>query len=526
MKTSTTMLAFVLILMQMHVFGAMESSLSPINSRTDTLNHTNNLRLSPKAETLETFNLASFKLPYIKYHSLDLIFYTSNESRSDSWKDTTGYKYNFSDIYSNITARANYSKSINSPTEQSLYSLTSGFFVYPYSETKKNIDNSQTNLTHHFSTGAHITGTSHNRYYISAPVFIELGSSLGVSQNRRLNKNIAKDSNENPFHENSSKANTTNIVANLEIGLGSGRIEEVTDAQLALFILKELKKENRLLREPNYEEIYKLAELMSQKRNQRFFDNRHKIIDQVKAIDSFLTSLGLSNQPDASYFTTIYDNWQFANNPSRSSGFRISGGAQLNYTFSQTINNIEFIIPIQDNEVNEYTNNLLNYGVWLKLVNEKPINHYWQRTIIADFNYIIRNYSYFSTNNQKYKWGQDNLELNLNASAGYYPSTRTYLNIGLECGSQLYNLNRFANLSNSEYDENSKHLQIYMGPTVVGYYYISPKVRFNIRGKLTYNFFNSNDFNLITPPPGLGFTYVKANIIGAYLFASLEYSLF
>lgn len=476
---------------------------------------------------VETFDLSKFKLPYLKYQNLILNFNTSNEGQADGWKDTTDYKYNYSNIYSYLSAGGSYYMYLNTPTEQSTYSLGANLYMYPYSGNKRTYDDESTDLSFNSSIYFQITGSSRNRFYISSPLFVEVGPSIGVYYSRNFYKNIDKDDEGNTIYEYKSRSNTPQINTSLEVGIGYGRIEEVTDAQMALFILKDLKKENRLTREPTHDEIYKFAELISQKRYQRFFDNRHRIIDEVKAIDSFLTSLGLSDQTDATYFTTIYDNWLYANNPNRASGFRVSGGPRLVFNTSQSKSSWELLEPTQNNDESKTKSSLIAYGAWVDLLDEKPINHYWQRTLQANVSYIFTNGYSTINDDPKNKRLQDNLELNLNASLGYYPTTRTYINFGLGGGLRINNMDKYSYPADTDYnDEQFRYVRIYAGPSVNGYYYFSPKLRLSFDGSLNYNFYNTDNFSLISPPFGFGFTYVKANRINAYFGASITYAIF
>ena len=476
---------------------------------------------------VETFDLSKFKLPYLKYQSLNLNFNTSNQIQGDSWKDTSDYNFNYSNIYSYLSLGGYYYMYLNTPNEQSIYSLGSDLYLYPYSGNKRIYDDKSTEQSYSTSINFHINGSSRNSFYISSPLFIEVGPSLGINYSRNFNKSLRKDDDGNTTFEYISKYNTPEINTSLEVGVGYGRIEQVTDAQMALFILKDLKKENRLTREPTHEEIYKFAELISQKRNQRFFDSRHRTIEEVKAIDSFLTSLGLSDQTDATYFTTIYDNWLYANNPYRASGFRVSGGPSISYNTSQFNSSWELLEPTQDNNETKSKEGFMGYGVWLSATDEKPINHYWQRSISASGQYVLINNTSTINENPKTKRLQDNLEVNLNASMGYYPTTRTYINFGLGSGMRVNNMDKNFYPADTDYDdEQFRYVRIYAGPNASGYYYFSPKLRLNFSGGLNYNFYNTDNFSFITPPFGFGFNYVKANRVNAFLNASLTYAIF
>ncbi|PKP36189.1 MAG: hypothetical protein CVT98_08710, partial [Bacteroidetes bacterium HGW-Bacteroidetes-15] len=455
---------------------------------------------------VETFDLSKFKLPYLKYQSLDLNFNTNNQSQSDSWKDTSDYKYNYNNIYTYLNVGGSYYLYKNTAMEQSTYSFGTNISLYPIIGNTSLYDDESIERNSSSNLYMQLNGSTRNRIYFNSPFFFEIGPNVGIFYYRDFNKYTYKDEEGNVTFEHKSIANQPEIRTTLEFGLGYGRIEQVTDAQMALFILKDLKKENRLTREPTHEEIYKLAELISQKRNQRFFDSRHRTINEVKAIDTFLTSQGLSEQTDASYFTTIYDNWLYSNNPNRASGFRVSGGPKVAYTIYNYNNSWELLEPMQDDNEITSKGSFLEYGAWLNVLDEKPINHFWQRTLSAIFTYtLIKNTSALN-DDPTYKRLQDNFEVNLNASIGYYPTTRTYLKFGLGTGMRVNNMDKYYYLADTDYDDDqSAYLRIYAGPNANGYYYFSPKLRLNFSGSLTYNFYNTDNFSLISPPAGFGF---------------------
>jgi hypothetical protein len=476
---------------------------------------------------VETFDLSNFKLPYLKYQSLNLTFNANNQNEFQNWKDTSDYKLNINSIYSNLDGTGSYYSFINTPSEQSGYSIMSSFSFQPFNGNKRIFDDETSQLasSQYFNLG--IYANSRNRFFTGNKFFIEVGPSLGVNFYNSSNKNKDKEEDGNVTYEYINKWNENIIQTNIEFGGGYGRMEVVTDAQMALFILKDLKKENRLKREPTHEEIFKLAELISQKRNQRFFDSRQKVIDQIKAIDSFLTSAGLTEVTDATYFTTIYDNWLYTNNHSRQSGFRISGGPRVGYSIYQTKNKWEQTQPTQSNGDSKSLTAEFAYGFWLNMVDEKPLNHFWQRSLSANMRYIFTNSTRTLNGDPKSKRLHDNFELNLSASLGYYPTTRTYINFGIGSGMRINKMDKYYYLADTEYNDNRfRYLAIFVGPSANGYYYFSPKLRLSFEGNIFYNFYNTDNKGLISPPFGFGFNYFKFNRFNTYLVASLSYAIF
>lgn len=125
-----------------------------------------------------------------------------------------------------------------------------------------------------------------------------------------------------------NKANRSNIdkrseiqaSAGYTIGAGKGRIENVTDAQMAYNILNDLKKNSLLTKDFTVEDAYSFAQTITNVNNTRLFDFRRKRIFELKQIDSLLHIKGLIQENSIDYFTTVADNWFYAFNEQRRHG--------------------------------------------------------------------------------------------------------------------------------------------------------------------------------------------------------------
>ncbi|HCY01447.1 MAG TPA: hypothetical protein DG754_15020 [Bacteroidales bacterium] len=74
---------------------------------------------------IETFNLSTFKLPYTKYESLILNFGGNNKNQIENWKDSSDYFFNQSNFYSQAALSGTYNLQVNTPNQQSSYSISS-----------------------------------------------------------------------------------------------------------------------------------------------------------------------------------------------------------------------------------------------------------------------------------------------------------------------------------------------------------------------------------------------------------------
>jgi hypothetical protein len=112
------------------------------------------------------------------------------------------------------------------------------------------------------------------------------------------------------------------ISANLQLGLGNGRLEYVSDAVLAMFIVKDLQNIGGFSIDKDQMEI--LAKSITFIKRQRYLDFRFALIDQLTMLDSAIEANSTYSDRDIQYFTTINDNWLYANTISRYSGKRLT----------------------------------------------------------------------------------------------------------------------------------------------------------------------------------------------------------
>ncbi len=477
---------------------------------------------------VETFDLSDFKLPYLRYETLDFDFGLNSQNQFESWKDTIDYNILRSNITSRFNLGSRYQLYINTPSQQSNYSLITGFQTRPFNQSEQISSDESSVINRNSRVNFQIGGSSRNRFYNRNNMFLEIGPNINLNYYFDNAKNTQKDPSGNISFERTRKNNDTQLNAGIEIGVGFGRIEYVGDAQMALFILKDLKKKNRLEKEPTHQEIYELAELISRNRNRRFFDNRHLVIAQIQSIDSLLLSRELVSQADATYFTTIYDNWLYANNPSRPSGFRISAGPKVGYMLSVYNESEEYTdSPLLDSEFN-YRYSYLDYGLWVNANSAKPLNHFWQQNLSVTLSYILATNVNKILELPREQRRHNELQLSLSATYGYYPDTRSYVSFGIQAGWHHNTMERyFYPVEDFNYDdEDLIYDRIFAGPNFNGYYYFSPRFRFNFNGSVNYNFHKTDNFGIFPLPVQNGFSLITHNRLNVFVNAGFTYALF
>lgn len=261
------------------------------------------------------------------------------------------------------------------------------------------------------------------------------------------------------------------IYVPLEVGYG--RIERVEDARQAAYIYNELLKVKRANPGKSEEDLLRLAEKISQLKNERFFDSRKKRIYELEELDKYLKEAGFIDENDITYFATLSDMWSYGGARVRESGFRTAFFVNPGYGISDT--------HITDPWNYNYKAYVLKTGI--KLNYEKPIDMYWQYGANADLYYgLSRSRSTAILDGNGYYPG---VNFAIDNSIGYYPNTRTNINFnaGLELAKYFKKDNPEENLTSLK----GKSLFAFAG--INAYYYFTPQFRLSgaISGRYAVN---------------------------------------
>ncbi len=316
---------------------------------------------------------------------------------------------------------------------------------------------------------------SENRFYFKTNQFFELrpGGNLFAYYTKADLKNV---NNPNTNEQSDSQRNLDGYFT-VPIGVGFGRLENVEDARMAVLMIEDLYKNNKISKDINDEDILLFAEKITKLRNMRHFDARKRRIYEIQAIDSFLRNNAYSNSQDAVYFASLYDNWEYANNPFRLSGYRLTIGVDPNLDYS----------------INNYLSVRKNYnfskgaGVFIRGELEKPLSLKWQRSFWFTGGYSITQTKSVSkyTNSVENKSTVDNSRVYLRGSVGmgFYPDTRSYFRISLD-PAVWKTWHNYDMSSNSE-DSEDLTFNIYLN--LNGYLYVSERFNVNYNISTSYN---------------------------------------
>jgi hypothetical protein len=322
--------------------------------------------------------------------------------------------------------------------------------------------------TNNFNYG--LNATTNNRLYLPGNFFLNLNLNVFSSQYYNLD--------ESNF-DSLERIRTYNHFQTSSIGsiqFGKGRIENVTDARLAIYILDDLLKHGRLARVPNEGEVFEFADFITQTLNKRVIDDRIKQIMEYVAVDSFLVSKGLTTKSDGLGFGLISDNWRYARLQNWFTGHTWSFGISPTIDYGNSLNKTD------ENNINitnlrdEYT----NYGIGINA----GYNSYWIKGLKRrdGFNFNGAFNLHWNNHIPNEIKSYQSISASVGYERNYIPNTRTYITgIASLWAKKYFN------------DNNDNNPEI--NPTISGgcNYYFSEKVRLSVSSSLYYRFSKEHD---------------------------------
>jgi hypothetical protein len=248
---------------------------------------------------------------------------------------------------------------------------------------------------------------------------------------------------------------------------GFGRTYEGRFASTAMYMIDELKKGNHIEREPTFDEMLQLSDLIYQYRLKHAIDSRLHRIEALTAIVNYLKDKGIVGDLDPDGQIILQDVWSYFPNKPRRFGYRarIGLGFEWDYSseqysrefksyrfFAQDDPNNDILIP--DTVVNR-TDAYHNYdhekietrNPFINLILEyfRPFNYRWQLDLTAQARYYFEaqytrhweDNSYAPYVDLRYLKQTINFEntydLSLSASASCFLDSRTILRFYGDC---------------------------------------------------------------------------------------------
>lgn len=302
-----------------------------------------------------------------------------------------------------------------------------------------------------------------SRFY-KGKLFFETGVSASVNY-------------ENYFGDQSSDLKyDTSIGGSIPLFVGKGRIEDVTDMRQAIYIAQALGKKGVLSKHITNDKMNEFAQIISTIKNKRFLDYRNHLEDEITCVDSFLINNGYVTNTNSKYFTTLYDYWLYGDLFKRRSGWEVSAGVTPGYYYNTSKGN------------SKYSSNGFNSDAGIKLAYENPTSLSWQHS--AD---VGLTGSYQDMNIKLYDEKSNGERYSVHTSAtykiGYYPNTRTNLNVGISEGFR-WSKNPYVTMDGNYYDR-TYSTQLAFST----YYYVSPQLRIGAEANLLYISNNSTRYD-------------------------------
>ena len=401
------------------------------------------LRFHPE---LDKFDLKKYALPVIDYKSLDMNFILNSTSNTwdirskEDYKDLTFMFFMNNKIFKNsprLQMKGNNTVQLGVAWEN-----------YRNKDNNKKINDTGLNISYNINDNFKFYNGS-KRFFeidVKSDLSINNGDQFGYYLNHRIFNGVFWG--------------TT-----IGLGMGYGRMEDVTDAWTTIRMLKEFSRINRLKRIPEDIDIVSIAETVSKIKNARFFDSRIKRIERLKAIDKIIQEKDLITNDDISYFTTMSDVFDYSRflRPRRFSGNIIAIDLLPHYSLID-----------QENISFSKKENLYGLGIEFRNQYYKPLTIFNQ----LDFGYLLRlDYSKTLSKNIK-DYSSLKIFPTIFVNYSYYITSRTtyYSNFNFTL---IHTLK-----SNNSIDTDSFYAMTWANNFS---YYISPRARFDFNFLMLYN---------------------------------------
>ncbi len=279
--------------------------------------------------------------------------------------------------------------------------------------------------------GNNFSGSSYfsvSNTWFGKHLFTILGGTLTGSINSGKSRNIEPIS-------NTYRSTTNNYSAQLEAGIGAGRLENVRDMQNALWLYATLQEEGRLTRSLSDAELNELGRTVTAANNTRILDARRRTRFVLETVDRFFREKNLVAGNDIRYFTALNDILFFAINNSRLSGTQKF--IRINPSFYHYDTDNSNTLPSTKNESNGRTK---VFRAEAGISRHKPINlkHQDNFGATALFEYFDNEQSQYSfmngipTSSAETQTEAKKTGVWLFYEHAIYPNTRTIVLLGVQ----------------------------------------------------------------------------------------------
>jgi len=253
------------------------------------------------------------------------------------------------------------------------------------------------------------------------------------------------DTNQVTFQSMLNKQLNNSSTVTFRLGKGVGRLDLVTDAVSAMFLVEDLVRKANV-KNVSDAQMLSIAQGITKILNTRFIDFRFRLIDQITMLDSVLKANGINSENSIQYVTTIYDNWLYANRYQRYTGARFTYNLlaesmiyNSNNSTTNRVNNFE-----SSSKNNFFNNGLgleLDYTFYKQLSTKKQV-HYGVNAI----GLYNRNFEYMNANQSGNDlYNSNGFSSRFNAKVGYLyqPNSRNYVFVDFSTAYRQLHSNRY-----------------------------------------------------------------------------------
>jgi hypothetical protein len=453
----------------------------------------------------DDFDISKYKLPDIKTSSLDLQVNLNHNFQSIRDEGETDFDHTTQSIAGAFYADFYHFR--NSGKYQGSQTLS---IVYNPNYRKTIRDNLTEKNNYNYAS---LSFSSINRFYNKSSYFVELLPYISYSP---YTMSFSDE-------DDSQKEIEHSLIISAPVSFGHGRIEPVQDARLAIYILDELKKEGRILNQPDEKKILELAGEISKIKKKRFFDSRIRRIEEMQAIDSFLIANNIVSSNDIVYFTRLSDQWDYAYGPERNSGFSVNFG--FNNKFNVSRDWTESISDGNDPVSSLFKMNEFTVGAFGMMHYSKPLSLRWQSDLSLRLPYdflMTRDPRNIADDENDYNTHR--IKPALDYSIRYLPNSRT--SVGLSAGAYFKYMfgarKEYSDLYGYVIDLDAREREFNILTTLDMYYYFSPQLRLQ-----AYWAVRLNNVRTVMDSESLSFDEInRHNNFQNYLGIALVYSIF
>lgn len=391
----------------------------------------------------QTYNYKNFRFPDVQIKALDLNVDLSGNTSGLGNDGITG------------NARIFYRVFKNSVNKQKLISFTS-LNNFTNDEALRFLPNPTFLRINSFRTNLNFNNIE--RTYASAQAYRKQFFGFGYN----ANANYSRDN----FTSIGSGINSQlDLTFNVELQLGTGRIEPMNDVFLAQFLMNDLLQEGQITEKFSETQLFELAQLMSLVRRQRVFDFRRANIYQLTTIAEWLEKNNIPQ--NIKTFTILNDNWQNAFLNTRNDGSRFSIG------ILPWINHYN----VEPERINNLDNTIYGASLRLEYTYAKAVSQHIQ----SDFEiYLTQDYRDFIESNIVSD-AQNLTNLKTSYRLAYNPTSRT-----------TYAIEATNDISLLQFEDFATSLQI----NLIANYFINNRCR--IRGFIgTNGYYRSSNIGFV-----------------------------